>query len=79
MFSIDNDNKLANHVIQHFSKSETPLTLVLGGIRTYSLLIFGQTTKPCSLVVRQENSCLTKLFDLEGQMDSLYSTGSQND
>ena len=27
-----------------FVKSETPLSLVLGGIRTYSLLIFGLTT-----------------------------------
>ena len=34
--------------ILYFVKSETPLSLVLGGIRTHNLLIFGLTTKPDS-------------------------------
>ena len=58
---------------------ETPLSLVLGGIQTHNLLIFGQTTKPSCLGARQEDSGLPKAFDLEGQVDSLYCTGSQND
>ena len=32
-----------------FFKSETPLSLVLGGIRTHNLLIFVQTSKPSCL------------------------------
>ena len=42
-------------ILYHFFfKSETPLNLVLGGIRTHNLLIFGQTSKPPSLGLRQE-------------------------
>ena len=35
-----------------FVKSETPLSLVLGGIQTHNLLIFGLTTKPSFLPVK---------------------------
>ena len=41
-----------------FKKSETPLSLVLGGIRTHNLLIFGQTTKSFCLGAWQEDSYL---------------------
>ena len=62
-------------------KSEIPLTLVLGGIRTHKLLIFGLTTKPSCLEARQDDMdmWLTQSFDLEGQVDSLNRTGSPND
>ena len=42
-------------------KSETPLSLVLGGVRTHNLLISGLTTKPSCLGARQEGSGLPKL------------------
>ena len=54
-------------------KSETPLSLVLGGIRTHNLLVFGLTTKPSCLGAQQEDIlAYTQAFDLEGQVDSLY-------
>ena len=42
------------------SKSKTSLSLVMGGIRTHNLLIFGQTPKPSCQGSRQEDSCLPK-------------------
>ena len=61
-----------------FAKSETPLSFILGGIRTRNLLIFGLTTKPFCLGAQQEDSGLPKLFDLDVQVDSLNHTGSEN-
>ena len=57
-----------NMIVTYFFKSETQWSFVLGGIRTHNLLIVGQTTKPPCLGVQQE-----------GQVDSLYPTGSQKD
>ena len=53
-----------------FLKSGTPLSLVLGGIRTHNLLIFGQTTNASCPLARQEDSCLRRLFYLECQVHS---------
>ena len=65
-------------IFQYFFQSETPLCLVLGGIRTHNLLIFVLTTKPYCLGARQEE-WLTQAFDLEGKVDCLdLSQGSQN-
>ena len=36
-------------IIYFFCKSETSLSLVLGGFQTHNLLIFGQTPKPAIL------------------------------
>ena len=60
-------------------KSETSLNLVMGGIRTHNLLIFGLTTRPSCLGTQQEDSGLPKAFDVEGQVDSLNRIGSQNE
>ena len=46
--------------VLYFVKSDTPLSLVLGGIRTDNLLIFGLTTKLSCLGARQEDSGLPK-------------------
>ena len=56
-------------------KSEAPLSLVLGGILTHNLPIFGQTPNPSCLWVRQEDSYsshLTRTFMIEAQV--WYST-----
>ena len=45
-----------------FFSNLTPLSLVLGGIQTHNLLIFGQTTKPSCLGARQEDSCSDIIF-----------------
>ena len=52
----------SGRLIVYFVKSETPLSLVLGGIQTHTLLILGLTTKPSCLGVRQEDSGLPKLM-----------------
>ena len=49
-------------LIIFFFKSETPLSLDLGGIQTDSLLIFGQTPKPSCIEVQSEDSCLPKVL-----------------
>ena len=48
-------------------KSEISLGLVLSGIPTHNLLIFGQTTEPSFLGERKEDTCLPKLFYLLGK------------
>ena len=48
------------HEFIYCVKSETPLSLFLGGIRTHNLLIFGLTTKPSCRGVLQEDSDLPK-------------------
>ena len=47
---------------KYFVKSETPLSLVLGGIRTHNILIFGLITKPSCQGAQQEDSGLPKVL-----------------
>ena len=56
-----------HRLILYLFKSETPLSLVLGGIRTYNLLIFGLIPKPSYFEAWQA-------FDLEGQVDTCLGT-----
>ena len=47
-------------ILYFFFKFETPLSLILGGMRIHNLLILGQTSKPsCPEAGQDDCSCLS--------------------